>query len=299
MHAAARRGARSTSAGSVAVGRLALRVAFAVWNTAKTGSALCFPHSLYQGHGVWHLLCAVSAYCLFRLYVSEEPADVPALREPSTPLRARTHVSPTEHVRTDAQVIAASLHDPEEFAHVYDRHAAAIHRYLLRRLGAEVAEDLTADTFTAAFRSRSRFDASQATGALPWLYGIASNLSARHRRHEVRGLRALARTGIDPVAHSWVEEADQRILARASNQQLAQALAELSAGDRDVLLLVAWADLTYAEVAQALAPSSGDRPFSAQSRPPQGPGCNARAGAGRPARRQHPAVHVDRPGVPP
>ncbi len=162
------------------------------------------------------------------------------------------NVSPAEHVRTDAQVIAASLHDPEEFAHVYDRHAAAIHRYLLRRLGAEVAEDLTADTFTAAFRSRSRFDATQATGALPWLYGIASNLGARHRRREVRGLRALARTGIDPVAHSWVEEADQRILARASNRPLAQALAELSAGDRDVLLLVAWADLTYAEVAQAL-----------------------------------------------
>jgi hypothetical protein len=54
-----------------AVGSLAL--AFAVWNTAVTGAALCFPHSLYQGHGVWHLLCAVSAYCLFRLYVSETP----------------------------------------------------------------------------------------------------------------------------------------------------------------------------------------------------------------------------------
>ncbi len=161
------------------------------------------------------------------------------------------NVSPAEH-RTDAQVIAASLHDPAEFAEVYNRHAALIHRYLLRRLGAEVAEDLTADTFTAAFRSRSRFDATQAASARPWLYGIASNLAARHRRHEVRGLRALARTGIDPVAHSWVEEADQRISARASNRPLAQALAELSAGDRDVLLLVAWADLTYAEVAQAL-----------------------------------------------
>ena len=57
---------------AAAVGAFAL--AFAVWNTAKTGSALCFPHSPYQGHGVWHLLCALSAYCLFRLYVSERPA---------------------------------------------------------------------------------------------------------------------------------------------------------------------------------------------------------------------------------
>jgi RNA polymerase sigma factor (sigma-70 family) len=171
---------------------------------------------------------------------------------PSQDFGQELNVSPAEHVRTDAQVIAASLHDPEEFAHVYDRHAAAIHRYLLRRLGAEVAEDLTADTFAAAFRSRSRFDASQATDALPWLYGIASKLGARHRRQEVRGLRALARTGIDPVAHSWVEQADQRLVAQASNLPLAQALADLSPGDRDVLLLVAWADLTYAEVASAL-----------------------------------------------
>ncbi len=146
----------------------------------------------------------------------------------------------------------ASLHDPAEFAELYDRHAAAIHRYLLRRLGAEVAEDLTADTFVSAFRSRSRFDATQATGARPWLYGIASNLAGRHRRHEVRGLRALARTGIDPIAESWVEDADQRLEAQSTSRPLAQALAELSAPDRDVLLLVAWADLTYAETARAL-----------------------------------------------
>lgn len=47
-----------------------LLVAFAVWTTAKDGSPLCWPGSVYQGHGVWHLLCAVSAYCLFRFYAS-------------------------------------------------------------------------------------------------------------------------------------------------------------------------------------------------------------------------------------
>lgn len=55
----------------------ALAVAFAVWNTAKTGSSWCDPDSLYQGHAVWHLLGAVSAWCLFRLYVSERPASAP------------------------------------------------------------------------------------------------------------------------------------------------------------------------------------------------------------------------------
>jgi hypothetical protein len=52
-----------------------LLLAFAVWNTAKDGSPLCWPGSVYQGHGVWHLLGAVSAYCLFRFYASERAVD--------------------------------------------------------------------------------------------------------------------------------------------------------------------------------------------------------------------------------
>jgi hypothetical protein len=58
-----------------------LAVAFAVWNTAKDGSPLCWSGSVYQGHGVWHLLCAVSAYCLFRFYASERPVSSPPGRD--------------------------------------------------------------------------------------------------------------------------------------------------------------------------------------------------------------------------
>jgi hypothetical protein len=52
-----------------------LLVAFVVWNTAKAGSPLCSPSAFIQGHGVWHLLCAVSAWLLFQLYVSERLAQ--------------------------------------------------------------------------------------------------------------------------------------------------------------------------------------------------------------------------------
>ena len=51
-----------------------LGLAFAIWNTAKDGSPLCWPASVYQGHGVWHLLCALAAYCLFRFWASERAA---------------------------------------------------------------------------------------------------------------------------------------------------------------------------------------------------------------------------------
>ncbi|MFI6545947.1 RNA polymerase sigma factor [Streptomyces prunicolor] len=152
----------------------------------------------------------------------------------------------------DAEVVARSLEQPELFALLYDRYASDIHRYAARRLGDGAADDITADTFLAAFRIRSRYDLTRAN-ARPWLYGIAGNLIGKQRRTEVRALKALARTGSDPVAaswgDSWVEDADSRIAAQGP---LAGALAALSAGDRNVLLLVAWADLTYQEVAEAL-----------------------------------------------
>jgi hypothetical protein len=44
-------------------------VAFAIWLLSTSG--WCDPTSLLQGHAAWHLLCAVSAYWLFRLYESE------------------------------------------------------------------------------------------------------------------------------------------------------------------------------------------------------------------------------------
>ncbi|MET7745204.1 sigma-70 family RNA polymerase sigma factor [Streptomyces sp. NPDC005385] len=148
----------------------------------------------------------------------------------------------------DGHVIAQSLEHPELFARLYDRYAPDIHRYAARRLGGHAADDVTADTFLTAFRVRARYDASRAS-ARPWLYGIAAHLIGKQRRKEVRGLRALARTGHDHVAAGWVEDTADLVADRAP---LADALAALSAADRHVLLLVAWADLPYQEVAEAL-----------------------------------------------
>ncbi|MDG4865573.1 RNA polymerase sigma factor [Streptomyces sp. T-3] len=151
----------------------------------------------------------------------------------------------------DAEVVRRSLELPETFALLYDRYAPDIHRYATRRLGEGSADDLTAETFLIAFRSRTHYDLAR-DNARPWLYGIAANLIGKQRRSEVRALRALARTGTDPVAESWTDRADSRVVAEAAHGPLAGALARLSAGDRHVLLLIAWADLSYQEVADAL-----------------------------------------------
>ncbi|MFC7588820.1 RNA polymerase sigma factor [Nonomuraea antimicrobica] len=73
-----------------------------------------------------------------------------------------------------------------------------------------------------------------------------------HRRAEVRGYRALARTGEDPVAVAFDEQVVARVSASATRKRIADALARLGRGERDVLLLIAWGDLTYEETAQAL-----------------------------------------------
>lgn len=151
----------------------------------------------------------------------------------------------------DAALIEHSWHEPETFAGLYDRHAAPIHRYVARRLGGGAADDAVAEIFLAAFRRRHRYDLSR-SDARPWLYGIAANVIGKHRRAEVRMWRALARTGAGPAAESHADRVDDRVSAAAAQRALAAALAGMAAGDRDVLLLIAWADLSYAEVAVAL-----------------------------------------------
>jgi RNA polymerase sigma factor (sigma-70 family) len=156
----------------------------------------------------------------------------------------------------DAAVIRRSRQDPDQFAVLFQRHAAAIGRYAARRLGAEAAEDIVASTFLAAFSQRATYDLTR-QDARPWLYGIAGNMIRRHYRDEVRMLRALARTGLDPVAESFADLADDRLTAAATSRAVAAAVAALTSEQRDVLLLVAWAGLTYDQVAQALEVPEG------------------------------------------
>ncbi len=151
----------------------------------------------------------------------------------------------------DGEVIRSSLADPERFAVLFDRYARQVHRYVSRRLGTQLADDIVGETFLVAFRRRETYDPER-TLARPWLYGIATTLVARHRRSEERFLRALQRTGTDPLPEPMAETVVRRVAAGAQERALGGALARLPRGDRDVLLLVAWADLSYEETAQTL-----------------------------------------------
>jgi RNA polymerase sigma-70 factor (ECF subfamily) len=152
----------------------------------------------------------------------------------------------------DARIVAASRSDPARFEELFDRHFPAIHRYLARRAGSQLADDLAAETFVQAFRIRARYDLSR-PDARPWLLGIATNLLRHQLRDERRRLLAQARTGWDQAtAPDEAERVAERVDSRKAGPRIALALASLPRRDRHALLLVAWAGLSYRETAESL-----------------------------------------------
>jgi len=163
---------------------------------------------------------------------------------------ARTHPAlfPVPNEVTDAEVVARSVTEPECFALIFERHFGPVYRYIARRLGELPADDLAMQVFTLAFERRRAFRLEVAS-ARPWLYGIATNLIRSHWRAERRLLTALGRLR---DSEAWVPDPTVRVERAAELRCIAQALATLSDGQRDVLLLHAWVGLSDAEIAVAL-----------------------------------------------
>lgn len=123
--------------------------------------------------------------------------------------------------------------------------------YLARRVGADLAEELTAQTFCDAWAGIASFDPTRGSFRA-WVFGIASHHLARHWRTEQRRLRAYARHGTGPVAVDNVEAAVNRIDAERTLAALAGALSHLRTKDLTIVLLWAEDGLTYDEIAQAV-----------------------------------------------
>jgi RNA polymerase sigma-70 factor (ECF subfamily) len=137
----------------------------------------------------------------------------------------------------------------DDFVRLFWRHGPAVHSYLSRRAGHQHADDLLEEVWVRAFRSRDRYDDRLA--ALAWLYGIARNVLLGHLRsqHSIAAMDTGRRHQGEP--DPW-DAVDDRLDARRTVSRLTEGLAALSEEDREVLLLVAWEQLTAAEVAVVL-----------------------------------------------
>jgi RNA polymerase sigma-70 factor (ECF subfamily) len=158
--------------------------------------------------------------------------------------------------QSDYEVIRESLRSPAAVGEIFVRHAHLVYRYVRRRVGEDLAADVTAEVFTRAFRDRPRFD-GRSGSSVPWLLGIATNVVRMNARGEHRRLKAYARVAATERPLAWALDIDARLDAEALGPALADALAALPPRQRDVLLLHAWAELAPAEIATALAMAPG------------------------------------------
>jgi RNA polymerase sigma-70 factor, ECF subfamily len=165
-------------------------------------------------------------------------------------------------VETDGTLIERSCRGrADAFVAVVKRHEVAVHAYLARRAGAQAADDLLGEVWVRAFAGRGGYDPAH-PDARPWLYGIARNVLRAHWRARHPGAPAAeGPAGPCGAADPWDDVVD-RLDASARAGLLAAALRALPAVEREVLLLVAWEELTPAQAAAAL----GVPPDTARSR---------------------------------
>jgi RNA polymerase sigma-70 factor (ECF subfamily) len=153
-----------------------------------------------------------------------------------------------------ATPVRCSLVEGEAFEAAFRANFQYVHRFLARRVGSGLADDLAAETFAIAFRRRDSFDASLGE-VRAWLFGITSNLLRAHWREEQHLLALEARIVGEPGPPTT--ENDDDALARWIAPRLARALGLLSQDQRDVLLLHAWAELSSEEIATIMGVPAG------------------------------------------
>jgi RNA polymerase sigma factor (sigma-70 family) len=135
----------------------------------------------------------------------------------------------------------------DEFERLYAAEAQGLFAFLAYRTGDRaLAEDLLADAFERALRSRRRFDPRRGSEKT-WLYAIALNLLRDHARRAAAEGRALGRAGEPEEA-----AADVRLEGLERREALSPALASLSAEEREAIALRFGADLTVPEMAKLL-----------------------------------------------
>jgi RNA polymerase sigma-70 factor (ECF subfamily) len=126
-----------------------------------------------------------------------------------------------------------------EFTAIYESCYGRVAAYAARRVGREAADELAAETFLIAW---GRFDVIPPE-PLPWLYGVARNVVARHRAAGARRQAVLGALGLERPPGEPGDGDDPRLWA---------AWERLREGDREVLALVAWEELPVRDAARVL-----------------------------------------------
>lgn len=158
--------------------------------------------------------------------------------------------------RSDGDLLAAAcVGDPDAFAEFYSRHEALVVAYLRRRLPqADLAADLTAETFASALSAAGRFDAGRSRDgrAVGWLLTIAHHqlLSSLRRGRVADETRRRLQMSEPLILH---DAALERVDELASLPEgLDEVLADLPAELRTAVLSRVVDEEPYAQIAAEL-----------------------------------------------
>jgi len=147
---------------------------------------------------------------------------------------------------SDEILVARSLEgDVPAFGELVARYQRVVYTVALRMSGnAEDARDVTQTVFLKAWRGLAGFDPGRRF--FSWIYRISVHECLNHRRGRAR---------LEPLMD--VHEAagpgpEQSVEAHETEQVVQCALARLSAGDREILILRHFLDQSYGDIAATL-----------------------------------------------
>ena len=161
--------------------------------------------------------------------------------------------SPLGETVTDAEIVdRLRSGTPDALQELFEHYGDVVHTHCFRRLGSwDEAEDATATVFLEVWRHRSRVRLHDGS-ALPWLYGVATNVCRNTIRASRRGLRLVQRVPDPAPTPDHASAVADRVDAEERMREVLVAIRALPEREREVLALVAWAGLTYDQAAAAL-----------------------------------------------
>lgn len=151
-----------------------------------------------------------------------------------------------DRMTDEARIIKAARQDPKAFGELYRLYVEQVFRYLFSKIGnLHEAEDVTAQTFLAAFESFDKF--RQDGHFASWLFGIAHNKAMDHFRRR-DNLSSMDESSEIPVEDNTLS----KVIQTEQEQALSKLIQALTEKERELLRLRFLAEMSFPEIARFL-----------------------------------------------
>lgn len=151
-----------------------------------------------------------------------------------------------DRMTDEARIIKAARQDPKVFGELYRLYVEQVFRYLFSKIGnLHEAEDITAQTFLAAFESFDKF--RQDGHFASWLFGIARNKAMDHFRRR-DNLSSMDESSEIPVEDNTLS----KVIQTEQEQALSKLIQALTEKERELLRLRFLAEMSFPEIARFL-----------------------------------------------